>query len=101
MARTKAIVFSFGREAGGEKMPRTNTNWRIVGMLSKNAEHINCKEHFELAEEAMIEVARVRKTRHNKYNINYHIVWLPKTRMKVLTSPFKEVVEQTIKRVSA
>ena len=79
----------------------TNTNWRIVNMLSKNAEHINCKEHFELAKNAMIEVAKVRKTRHNKYNINYHIVWLPKTRMKVLTSPFKEVVEQTIKRVCA
>ena len=82
-------------------MARTKTNWSVVNMLSKNAEHIDCKEHLELADKAMIEVAKVRKTRHNKYNINYHLVWLPKTRMRVLTSPFKEVVEDTIKRVCA
>ena len=83
-----------------EKMS-TNTNWEMVNVLSKKAERIDCKEHFELAKEAMIEVAKVRKTRHNKYNINYHMVWLPKTRMKVLTSPFKETIEATIKRVCA
>lgn len=93
-------VFLQAAKGWRKKMP-TNTNWKMVEMLSKNAEHIDCKEHFKLAEKAMIEVARVRKTRHNKYNINYHLVWLPKTRMKVLTSPFKEVVEQTIKRVCA
>ena len=82
-------------------MARTNTNWKIVNLLSKNAENINCKEHFKLAEKAMIEVAKTRKTRHNKYNINYHLVWLPKTRMKILTKPFKATVEQTIKRVCA
>ena len=70
-------------------------------MLSKKAENIDCKEHFELAKEAMIEVAKVRKTRHSKYNINYHLVWLPKTRMKILTSPFKEHLESTVKRVCA
>ena len=80
-------------------MSRTNTNWNVVQRLSSAAENIDCKEHFVLASEAMIEVGRVRKTRHNKYNINYHLVWIPKTRMKVLVTPFKEVVEATIKRV--
>jgi len=82
-------------------MSRTNTDWKIVELLSKNAAHIDCNEHFKLAQEAMIEVAKVRKSRHNKYNINYHLVWIPKTRMKILVNPFKQVVEETIKQVSA
>jgi putative transposase len=82
-------------------MARTNTNWKMVEVLSRYADRTDCKEHFKLAEKAMIEVAKVRKTRHCKYNINYHLVWIPKTRMKVLVSPFKEVVEETIKRVCA
>jgi len=82
-------------------MARTNTNWKKVDLLSKKAKYIDCKEHFKLAKKAMIEVAKVRKTRHNKYNINYHFVWLPKTRMKVLTKPFDGYVRNTIKRVCA
>lgn len=82
-------------------MARTNTNRRVVRFLSRAAERIDCKEHFRLASEAMLEVGKVRKTRHCKYNINYHLVWIPKTRMKILVSPFKEVVEATIKRVCA
>ena len=27
----------------------------------------------------------VRSTRHSKYNINYHLVWIPKYRRPVLT----------------
>jgi len=82
-------------------MARTNTNWKTVEILSKYAERVDCKEHFKLAQKAIIEVAKVRKTRHCKYNINYHLVWIPKTRMKVLVSPFKQVIEQTIMRVCA
>ena len=89
MTPTKKQCFLSAAMSLEEKMVRTNTNWEVVNMLSKKAEHIDCKEHFKLAKDAMIEVAKVRKTRHNKYNINYHLVWLPKTRMKVLTSPFK------------
>ena len=70
-------------------------------MLQQNATNINCKEHFRLAENARVEIAKVRKTRHAVYNINYHLVWIPKTRMKVLMPPFKGVVEETIQRVCA
>jgi putative transposase len=79
----------------------TNTNWEIVNELQKNAAHIDCKEHFRLGENAKVEIAKVRKTRHSVYNINYHLVWIPKTRMKVLVSPFRETVKQTICRVCA
>ena len=79
----------------------TNTNWEIVNELQRNAAHINCGEHFQLADNAKVEIAKVRRTRHSVYNINYHLVWIPKTRMKVLVSPFKETVEQTLRRVCA
>ena len=82
-------------------MARTQTNWRLVARLSKAAAFINCKDHFRLAREEMIEIGKVRKSRHNKYNINYHLVWIPKTRMQILVRPFKKVVEHTIKRVCA
>ena len=79
----------------------TNTNWSIVKGLQQNAARIDCKEHFRLADDAKAEIAKVRKTRHSIYNINYHLVWIPKTRMKVLTSPFDVTIKETIKRVCA
>lgn len=82
-------------------MARTKTNWKVVNELQQNAAGIDCKEHFGLADKAKIEIARVRKTRHSVYNINYHLVWIPKTRMKVLVMPFDETIRQTIYRVCA
>ena len=82
-------------------MARTKTNWKVVNMLQENAASINCKEHFRLADDSKVEIARVRKTRHSVYNINYHLVWIPKTRMKVLVKPFDETIRQTIYRVCA
>lgn len=79
----------------------TNTNWETVNMLQQNAAGIDCKEHFNLAEDTKVEIARVRRTRHSVYNINYHLVWIPKTRMKILNAPFKQTVEETIRRVCA
>ena len=55
-------------------MARTKTNWEIVNGLQQNAAGIDCKEHFSLADDAKIEIAKVRKTRHSVYNINYHLV---------------------------
>jgi len=83
-----------------EKMT-TNTNWEIVNDLQHNAEYVNCKEHFILGENAKVEIAKVRKTRHSVYNINYHLVWIPKTRMKILANPFDATIKETINRVCA
>ena len=79
----------------------TNTNWKIVNNLQQNAAQIDCGEHFKLGENAKVEIAKVRKTRHSVYNINYHLVWIPKTRMKVLANPFDVTVKETIARVCA
>ena len=81
-------------------MARTNTNWTTVGYFRDAAQRINCKEHFALGD-AVVEVARVRKRRHCKYNLNYHCVWIPKTRMQVLVKPLSDEVETTIRRVCA
>jgi putative transposase len=42
---------------------------------------------------------RTKKSRHTTYNINYHLVWCPKYRKKVLIGAVKELVENTIKEV--
>ena len=82
-------------------MAGTNTNWEIENMLQQNTARIDCREHFALADNAKVEIAKVRKTRHAVYNINHHLVWIPKTRMKVLVNPFDKTVRETIYRVCA
>jgi putative transposase len=42
---------------------------------------------------------RTKKTRHVVYNINYHLVWCPKYRKKILVNGAKDLVEKTIKEV--
>ena len=79
----------------------TNTNWKIVDMLQQNAASIDCKEHFRLTGNEKVEIAKVRKTRHSVYNINYHLVWIPKTRMRILINPFNVTIAETIYRVCA
>ena len=77
-------------------MGKTKTSWNVVKMFADSANMIDVKEHFKLKkyEVTMKEVAKVRYGTHCKYNINYHFVWIPKTRMKILVSPFKEDVER-------
>lgn len=78
-------------------MGKTNTNWETVRLFEDRASRINC-EHFRLKkyEVTMKEVAQVRYGTHCKYNLNYHFVWIPKTRMKILVEPFKSCVEENI-----
>lgn len=78
-------------------MNRTKTNWQIVKMLQITAKGIDCREHFTAEKVVMEEIATVRKTRHTNYNINYHLVWIPKTRSKVLNKPFSTDIEEAIR----
>ena len=41
-----------------------------------------------------------RKTRYAVYNINYHIVWIPKYRKKVLEGPVKEEMARLLNTVA-
>ncbi len=42
---------------------------------------------------------KTRRTRHATYNINYHLVWCPKYRKKILVGALKTLVEETIRDV--
>jgi len=77
-------------------MARTNTNWSVVYLFKDSAEKINCKDHFNPREFdlTMEKIAKIRKTKNCKYNINYHYTWIPKTRAKVLVEPFKSDVKK-------
>lgn len=77
-------------------MARTNTNWQVVYLFKDRAEKINCKEHFNPKEfDLTIEkIAKIRKTRNCKYNLNYHFTWIPKTRAKIMVCPFSKDIKQ-------
>ena len=79
-------------------MGKTNTNWKAVKLFSDEARQVNCKEHFKLKkyDVTIKEIAKVRFGSHCKYNVNYHFVWIPKTRMKILVEPFRSNVKTTI-----
>ena len=82
-------------------MGKTNTNWEVVNIFKDRTEHVDCKEHFRLKkyEVTLKEVAKVRFGTHCKYNINYHIVWIAKTRMSILVEPFKTDIEKIIEKI--
>ena len=79
-----------------EKMARTNTNWNVVYLFKEEANKINCKEHFNPREFdlTMEKIAKTRKTRNCKYNLNYHFTWIPKTRAKIMVCPFNKDIKQ-------
>ena len=83
-------------------MGKTNTNWNVVQLFKNQAEKINTKEHFRLKKYDITikEIAKVRYGNHCKYNINYHFVWIPKTRMNILVEPFRTDIENYIYAVS-
>ena len=79
-------------------MSKTNTNWEVVHIFKDRADKIDRKEHFNPRDfDLTIEkIARIRKTRNCAYNINYHFVWIPKTRAKILVEPFKSDVKRLL-----
>jgi putative transposase len=80
-------------------MKKTNTNWKAVDTIIakyKDGKETDSKDHFRFGKLECYELAKVRSTRHARYNINYHFVWIPKTRSKVM----QERVARTIKDVT-
>jgi hypothetical protein len=47
-----------------------------------------------------VKVAVVRTSKHSKHNINYHIIWIPKYRKKVLTGKIKELKYSELEQVN-
>ena len=82
-------------------MGKTKTNWNIVRRFEQEAKKINCKEHFRLKkyEITLKEIATVRYGTHCKYNVNYHLVWIPKTRMNIMVEPFRTDIHDQIMHI--
>ena len=89
------------RPAHGGNPLKTNTIWHAVNIFRESATKIDCTSHFHLKTYniTMQEVAKVRYGTHCKYNINYHLVWIPKTRMKILVDPFKSDIQIMIQKI--
>ena len=61
-------------------------------MVKTRFKHFNPKEH-----KIESKIATVRTSHHCKYNINYHIIWIPKYRKQILKGKVKEVLKAIIK----
>jgi putative transposase len=54
--------------------------------------------HFNpVAHQLDVKIATIRSGNHCKHNINYHIIWIPKYRKKLLYGKVKEVLSQIIR----
>ena len=60
-------------------------------MVKTRFKHFNPEEH-----KIESKIATVRKSHHCKYNINYHIIWIPKYRKQILKDKVKEVLKTII-----
>ncbi len=56
--------------------------------------HFNPEEH-----KIESKIATVRTSHHCKFNINYHLIWIPKYRKQILTGKVKEVLKTLIKGI--
>lgn len=61
-------------------------------MVRNQYAHFNPQKHG-----IDVKIATVRSGSHCKYNINYHIVWIPKYRKKVLVGAVVKVLEDIIR----
>ena len=62
-------------------------DWKTVRMLEQRALDIDPKLHFnpwKYCEDIDKEMQQMHSTRHCKYMLNFHIVWCPRGRTKVL-----------------
>ncbi len=75
--------------------PLTNTSNHfrdeVVAMTKKLYPHFNPEVH-----KIESKIATVRASHHCKYNINYHIIWIPKYRKQILTGKVVEVLKSII-----
>lgn len=59
--------------------------------MVKNYPHFNPKKY-----NLNVKIASVKRSFHCKYNLNYHIIWIPKYRKKILKGKVVEVLKTII-----
>lgn len=58
----------------------------------------NRYRHFDAKKyDINVKIAKVRTGEHCKYNINYHLIWIPKYRRRLLTGRVREVLADILK----
>ena len=62
--------------------------------MKNQYKHFNPKEH-----QVDVKLAKVRTSNHCKHNINYHLVWIPKYRRKVLINGVDNHLKNIVKEV--
>lgn len=78
--------------AGGDTLDGTNTQSLFEVFVLKKYPHFN-PEKYNLK----VKVAEVKATSHTKYNINYHLIWIPKYRKPILTGEIKQFLDEVIR----
>lgn len=84
------------------KRKMKNCNWNIIKALEQKALNINHKEHFnpwEYCSELEEKLQQIKSTRNCKYLLNYHIVWCPRGRTKILFSEARRLLHDAIERI--
>ena len=91
MSRWLFRPYSGRHQAPWRKMRKTNhmkdMNWTIVNRLKKLALDISPSQHFNpwrYCKELEQKMQQMKSTRHCKYMLNFHIVWCPRGRGKIL-----------------
>jgi putative transposase len=82
-----------------KKNSMKNVNWQIVKMLEKRALDVNPKKHFDpnkYCKELDSKMSQLRSTRNCKYMANYHYVWCPRGRVKILFHEARELLREAI-----
>jgi len=63
-------------------------------MVKTRFKHFNPEEH-----KIESKIATVKTSHHCKFNINYHIIWIPKYRKQILKGKVKEVLKTLIEGI--
>ena len=77
-----------------EKHPKDTSNHlqsEVVAMTKNKYPHFN-PEVYKIESK----IATVRTSHHCKFNINYHIIWIPKYRKPILVGKVREVLKTII-----
>jgi len=78
--------------AGRDNPLDTNTQYPFEVFVMGKYPHFN-PEKYGLK----VKVAEVQSTSHAKYNINYHIIWIPKYRKHILKGEIKQYLDEVIR----
>ena len=79
-----------------------NVNWPIVRMLEKKSLNIDPTRHFDpwaYCSELEEKMQQIKSTRNCKYMLNFHIVWCPRGRVKILFHETRVILVEAIKSI--